>query len=192
MTAEAERLGFAAVGVAPADAAPLAGARLRQWVAEGCHGDMLWMAETLDRRAAAATLWPQVRSIVMLGTSYAPGLDPLRHARHPETGVISVYALGADYHDVIKKRLKALARWLVGQVPDHDLKVFVDTAPVMEKPLAEAAGLGWQGKHTNLVSRGHGSWLFLGALMTTIELPIDGPHAGRCGSCDRCRESATK
>lgn len=187
LAAEAARLGFAAFGIAPANAAPLAGARLRQWLAEGCHGDMIWMAETQDRRAAATGLWPQVQSIVMLGTSYAPALDPLRHAHHPETGVISVYALGSDYHDVIKKRLKTLARWLVAAAPDNPLKVFVDTAPVMEKPLAEAAGLGWQGKHTNLVSRANGSWLFLGALMTTIALPADTPHVDHCGTCDRCQ-----
>ncbi|KAB7644060.1 tRNA epoxyqueuosine(34) reductase QueG [Polymorphobacter fuscus] len=189
LAAEAERLGFAAFGIAPADAAPLAGARLRQWLADGCHGDMHWMAETVDRRASTTGLWPEVRSVVMLGTRYAPGLDPLRHAAHPETGVISIYALGSDYHDAIKKRLKALARWLVAAVPDQPLKVFVDTAPVMEKPLAAAAGLGWQGKHTNLVSRSEGSWLFLGALMTTIALPVDAPHKDHCGSCDRCQQA---
>ena len=187
LAAEAARLGFAAFGVAPADAAPKAGDRLRQWLADGCHGEMLWMAETVDRRASPKGLWPDVRSVVMLGTSYAPALDPLRHADHPDTGVISVYALGSDYHDVIKKRLKALARWLVAAAPGNELKVFVDTAPVMEKPLAAAAGLGWQGKHTNVVSRTHGSWLFLGALYTTLELPVDAPHADRCGSCDRCQ-----
>ena len=187
LAAEAARLGFASFVIAPATAAPLAGERLRSWIAHGCHGDMLWMAETLDRRASPAGLWPEVRSVVMLGTSYAPGLDPLRHAAHPETGVISVYALGSDYHDVIKKRLKTLARWLVAAAPGNDLKVFVDTAPVMEKPLAEAAGLGWQGKHTNLVSRAHGSWLFLGAIMTTLELPVDAPHADRCGTCNACQ-----
>ena len=187
LAAEAARLGFAAFGVAAADAAPKAGDRLRQWLADGCHGEMLWMAETVDRRASPKGLWPDVRSVVMLGTSYAPALDPLRHADHPDTGVISVYALGSDYHDVIKKRLKALARWLVAAAPGNELKVFVDTAPVMEKPLAAAAGLGWQGKHTNVVSRTHGSWLFLGALYTTLELPVDAPHADRCGSCDRCQ-----
>ncbi len=187
LAAEAGRLGFAAFGIAPADAAPETRARLRAWLAAGCHGDMLWMADTEDRRASPAGLWPAVRSVVMLGTSYAPGLDPLRHAEHPETGVISVYALGGDYHDTIKKRLKALARWLVAAAPHAELKVFVDTAPVMEKPLAAAAGLGWQGKHSNLVSRGHGSWLFLGALYTTLDLPADAPHADRCGSCDRCQ-----
>lgn len=189
LAAEAERLGFASIGIAPADAAPKAGERLRQWLADGCHGDMLWMAETVDRRASPQGLWPDVRSVVMLGTSYAPALDPLRHADHPDTGVISVYALGNDYHHVIKKRLKALARWLVAAAPDSELKVFVDTAPVMEKPLAAAAGLGWQGKHTNVVSRTHGSWLFLGALYTTLELPVDVPHADRCGSCDACQRA---
>jgi epoxyqueuosine reductase len=145
------------------------------------------MAETADRRASPQGLWPDVRSVVMLGTSYAPGFDPLRHADHRDTGVISVYAQGSDYHDVIKKRLKSLARFLVTAAPDSELKVFVDTAPVMEKPLAAAAGLGWQGKHTNVVSRSHGSWLFLGALYTTLELPADAPHADRCGSCARCQ-----
>ncbi len=189
LAAEAARLGFVAFGVAAADAAPLAGQRLRHWLDDGCHGDMLWMAETADRRASPKGLWPDVRSIVMLGTSYTPALDPLRHAGHPGTGVISVYAQGSDYHDVIKKRLKALARWLVAASPDSALKVFVDTAPVMEKPLAAAAGLGWQGKHSNMVSRAHGSWLFLGALYTTLELPADAPHADRCGSCDRCQQA---
>ncbi len=186
LAAEAARLGFIAFGIAAADAAPKAGERLRAWLADGRHGDMLWMAETVDRRASPKGLWPEVRSVVMLGTSYAPSVDPLRHAGHGDTGVVSVYALGSDYHDVIKRRLKALARWLVAAQPDSDLKVFVDTAPVMEKPLAEAAGLGWQGKHTNLVSRSHGSWLFLGALYTTLDLHADPGHAGRCGSCARC------
>jgi epoxyqueuosine reductase len=186
LKAEADRLGFGAFGIAAADAAPLAGDRLRKWLADGSHGDMLWMAESADRRASPKGLWPDVRSVIMLGTSYAPSLDPMRHAAHPETGVISVYALGSDYHDVIKKRLKRLARFLVAAAPDSELKVFVDTAPVMEKALAEAAGLGWQGKHTNIVSRAHGSWLFLGAIYTTLELPTDAPHADRCGSCTRC------
>ena len=187
VAAEATRLGFASVGICAADAAPRAGERLRQWISDGCHGDMLWMAETADRRASPQGLWPDVRSVIMLGTSYAPGLDPRRHADHPDTGVISVYALGSDYHDVIKKRLKTLARWLVAAAPDSELKVFVDTAPVMEKALAEAAGLGWQGKHTNVVSRAHGSWLFLGAVYTTLDLAPDAPHPDRCGSCTRCQ-----
>ena len=187
LAAEATRLGFASVGICAADAAPRAGERLRQWISDGCHGDMLWMADTADRRASPQGLWPDVRSVIMLGTSYAPGLDPRRHANHPDTGVISVYALGSDYHDVIKKRLKTLARWLVAAAPDSELKVFVDTAPVMEKALAEAAGLGWQGKHTNVVSRAHGSWLFLGAVYTTLDLAPDAPHPDRCGSCTRCQ-----
>jgi len=189
LIAEATRLGFASIGFAAATAAPLAGDRLRAWLAAGRHGDMLWMADTADRRASPTGLWPEVRSVVMLGTNYAAGLDPLRHAGHPDTGVVSVYALGSDYHDIIKKRLKALARWLVATAPGSELKVFVDTAPVMEKALAEAAGLGWQGKHTNVVSRTHGSWLFLGALYTTLDLAPDAPHPDRCGSCSRCQHA---
>jgi epoxyqueuosine reductase len=147
---------------------------------------MLWMEETAGRRASPAGLWPEVRSVIALGMSYAPAADPLALADRPEIGRISVYAQGADYHDLIKKALKALARWLVQEAP-CDLKVFVDTAPVMEKPLAEAAGLGWQGKHTNLVSRRDGSWLFLGAIYTTLELdPSPAPHPAHCGSCAAC------
>src|SRR5919202_2082461 len=158
---KARELGFCAFGVARADAAPKAGERLRQWLDEGAHGDMLWMAETAERRASPSGLWPEVKSVISLGMSYAPASDPLALAGRPELGRISVYAQGADYHDVIKKALKALARWLVAEA-GCELKVFVDTAPVMEKPLAEAAGLGWQGKHTNVVNRDHGSWMFLG------------------------------
>jgi epoxyqueuosine reductase len=186
LKAEAARLGFAACGITGANAAPEAGARLRAWLAEGRHGDMLWMADTADRRASPQGLWPDVQSVVMLGTSYAPALDPLRHADRADTGAISVYAWGQDYHDIIKRRLKALAGWLV-TAGGGDVKVFVDTAPVLEKPLAAAAGLGWQGKHTNLVSRSHGSWLFLGAIYTTLALPADSAHADRCGSCTRCQ-----
>ena len=186
LAAEAAALGFAALGIASADAAPQAGARLRQWLSEGCHGDMLWMAETAGRRASPPALWPAVRAVIMLGTSYAPALDPLRHAARPETGVVSVYALGGDYHDSVKRRLKALAGWLATEAGGA-VKVFVDTAPVMEKPLAAAAGLGWQGKHTNLVSRDHGSWLLLGAIYTTLDLAPDAPHADRCGSCSACQ-----
>ena len=188
LEARAATLGFATVGIAPATAAPLAGARLREWLADGRHGDMIWMADTEARRAAPQGLWPEVRSVIMLGTSYAPALDPLRHADHPDTGVISVYALGKDYHDTIKGRLKQLGSWLA-RAGGSDLKVFVDTAPVMEKPLAAAAGLGWQGKHTNLVSRAHGSWLFLGSIYTTAELPYDAHHADRCGSCSACQSA---
>ncbi|QAY77318.1 tRNA epoxyqueuosine(34) reductase QueG [Sphingosinicella sp. BN140058] len=206
MEAKARELGFAAVGVARADAAPKTGERLRQWLAGGAHGDMLWMAETADRRASPAGLWPDVRSVISLGMSYAPSIDPLALAGRPEIGRVSVYAQGADYHDIVKKALKALARWLVEEA-GCELKVFVDTAPVMEKPLAEAAGLGWQGKHTNLVSRKDGSWLFLGAIYTTLELAAGGdapmspeplpehlgpalpPHRVHCGSCSACLDA---
>ncbi len=186
LRAEAARLGFAAFGVARADAAPLSAARLAAWIADGCHGDMLWMADTMARRSSPTALWPDVKSVVMLGMPYSPALSALRHRDAPDVGVVSVYALGGDYHDLIKRRLKALARWLVAEVR-AELKVFVDTAPVMEKPLAEAAGLGWQGKHTNLVSRDHGSWLFLGAIYTTIELPPTVTSQPSCGSCTACQ-----
>ena len=185
LEAEAQALGFSAIGFARADAAPKTGERLRQWLAEGCHGDMIWMEETAERRASPAGLWPEVRSIISLGMSYAPAVDPLALAGEPEVGRISVYAQGADYHDTIKKALKHLARWLVAEA-GCELKVFVDTAPVMEKPLAEAAGLGWQGKHTNLVSRKDGSWLFLGAIYTTLDLEPTAPHKVHCGSCSAC------
>jgi epoxyqueuosine reductase len=187
LEAKAAELGFAAIGFAPADCAPAAGDRLRQWLAEGAHGEMVWMAETAQRRASPVGLWPEVRSVISLGMSYAPAADPLALANRPEVGRISVYAQGADYHDLVKKALKALARWLVAEA-ECELKVFVDTAPVMEKPLAEAAGLGWQGKHTNLVSRTDGSWLFLGAIYTTLELEPSAPEGPsvHCGSCTAC------
>jgi len=185
---QARALGFCAIGVARADAAPAAGERLRQWLAEGCHGDMIWMEETAARRASPQGLWPEAKSVIALGMSYAPAADPLALADRPELGRISVYAQGGDYHDLIKKALKALARWLVEEAR-CELKVFVDTAPVMEKPLAEAAGLGWQGKHSNLVSRSDGSWLFLGAIYTTLEIEPDAPHVARCGSCTACLDA---
>jgi len=185
---KARELGFCAFGIAPADAAPASAARLREWLDRGAHGDMIWMEETAERRSRPTSLWPDVRSVISLGMSYAPATDPLALADHPDRGRISVYAQGGDYHDTVKKALKHLARWMVEQVPS-ELKVFVDTAPVMEKPLAEAAGLGWQGKHTNLVSREDGSWLFLGAIFTTLELEPDVPHAARCGSCTRCLDA---
>ena len=186
LKAEARALGFAACGIARADAAPETAARLHAWLAEGAHGDMLWMEERAHQRGSPAALWPEVRSVIMLGMSYAPAVDPLALAEERGVGRISVYAQGQDYHDIVKKGLKALARWLVATVPDTDLKVFVDTAPVMEKPLAEAAGIGWQGKHSNLVSRQEGSWLFLGAIMTTLELTPDVPGEMHCGSCSAC------
>jgi epoxyqueuosine reductase len=185
---KAVELGFAACGIARADAAPAAGERLRQWLAEGRHGDMIWMEERAHHRAAPAGLWPEVKSVIALGMSYAPASDPLALAEASEHGRVSVYAQGGDYHDVVKKALKALGRWLAHEA-GCDLKVFVDTAPVMEKPLAEAAGLGWQGKHTNLVSREHGSWLFLGAIYTTLDLTPDRPGRDSCGSCDACQRA---
>jgi epoxyqueuosine reductase len=178
--------GFAVCAIAPATLAPEAGVRLKAWVADGCHGDMLWMEGRMDQRADPATLWPEVRSVIMLGMSYAPATDPMVLADHPERARISIYAQGRDYHDVVKGALKRLASWLVHQA-GGDVKVFVDTAPVMEKALAEASGLGWQGKHTNVVSRDHGSWLFLGAIYTTLELTPDGAGEDRCGSCNACQ-----
>jgi epoxyqueuosine reductase len=158
---------------------------LTDFLAQGLQGDMGWMAARPERRGDPRTLWPDVRSIVMLGVNYGPDHDPRAILAHPERAAISVYAKGDDYHEVIKKRLKALARWLIAQAGGN-AKVFVDTAAVMEKPLAAAAGLGWQGKHTNLVSRQFGSWLFLGALFTTLELPVDSAEADRCGTCRAC------
>jgi len=177
--------GFCAIGVARADAAPRTAERLAAWLASGAHGDMIWMEETAARRGSPAALWPEVRSVIALGMSYAPEGDPLALANRPDRGWISAYAQGADYHDVVKKALKRVAGWLAKEA-GAGVKVFVDTAPVMEKPLAEAAGIGWQGKHTNLVSRAHGSWLFLGAIYTTLEMTPDEPHAERCGSCTAC------
>lgn len=184
---EAARLGFAACGIAPADDDPQLGARLEQWLGDGHHGSMEWMETRLHHRRGPQSLWPQARSVIALGMSYAPPHDPRALAAHGDHGRISVYAQGSDYHDVVKRNLKALARWLVGQAPGEEVKVFVDTAPVMEKPLGQMAGIGWQGKHTNLVSRTHGSWLFLGAIYTTIEFAPDAPHADRCGSCTACQ-----
>jgi epoxyqueuosine reductase len=196
----AREAGFGAVGIARADAAPKTAERLRSWLEAGAHGGMIWMEENEARRGSPVGLWPEVKSVIALGMSYAPGRDPLALAGSPERGRISVYAQGADYHDVVKKALKKVARWLAEEAPSTgsgrggaDVKVFVDTAPVMEKPLAEAAGLGWQGKHTNLVSRADGSWLFLGAIYTTLELgpelEPDPAHAMRCGSCTACLDA---
>lgn len=187
--AEAEALGFAACGIAPAADDPLRGDRLEQWLGEGAHGTMDWMETRLHNRRGPQSLWPEAKSVIALGMSYAPAHDPLALADVPDRGRISVYAQGADYHDVVKRALKALARWLVAEVRGAEVKVFVDTAPVMEKPLGQAAGLGWQGKHTNMVSRSHGSWLFLGAVFTTIDLPFDTPHVDCCGSCRACQDA---
>ncbi|CAM4277674.1 Epoxyqueuosine reductase [Novosphingobium lubricantis] len=184
---EAARLGFAACGIAPAADDPLRARRLETWLGEGHHGTMAWMETRLEHRRGPQSLWPQAQSVIALGMSYAPAADPRALAEATERGRISVYAQGGDYHDVVKRNLKALARWLVDQAPHAQVKVFVDTAPVMEKPLGQAAGIGWQGKHTNLVSRTHGSWLFLGAIYTTLVLRPDDPHADRCGSCTACQ-----
>ncbi|MBN8847750.1 MULTISPECIES: tRNA epoxyqueuosine(34) reductase QueG [unclassified Sphingomonas] len=188
LKAKAADLGFTACGIARADATPHAAERLRAWLAEGAHGDMLWMESRAHHRESPAGLWPEARSVIALGMSYAPREDPMRLAAESTRGRISVYAQGQDYHDIVKKALKALARWMVAEA-GGDLKVFVDTAPVMEKPLAEAAGLGWQGKHTNLVSRSDGSWLFLGAIYTTLALEPDEAGRDTCGSCDACQRA---
>jgi len=177
--------GFDAVGVTRPDAGPDAKARLDRFLADGAQGDMAWLASTAERRASPLALWSDVRSVIMLGMNYGPDEDPLAILRERTRGAISVYAKGDDYHELIKARLKDIARWLV-QKAGGDVKVFVDTAAVMEKPLAAAASLGWQGKHTNLVSRQYGSWLFLGAIFSTLELPADEPEPDSCGSCRAC------
>lgn len=185
---QALALGFASCGFARADAAPESAERLEEWLATGAHGSMAWMEARKHQRGRPQGLWPEAMSLIMLGMSYAPREDPMRLAAEPGIGRISVYAQGSDYHDIVKKALKALARWMVEQA-GGELKLFVDTAPVMEKPLSAAAGIGWQGKHSNLVSREHGSWLFLGAIMTSLDLPPDEPHEDRCGSCDACQSA---
>jgi len=182
---QAAALGFVSCGFARADAAPDAGDGLRAWLAEGRHGEMRWMEDRAEQRASPNKLWPAAKSVIALAMSYAPASDPLALADHGELGRISVYAQGGDYHKTVKKALKALGRWLAA-THGGELKVFVDTAPVMEKPLAAAAGLGWQGKHTNLLSREHGNWLFLGIVMTSLELAPDAPASEHCGSCTRC------
>jgi len=178
-------LGFDAVGVCDADA--ISGGRdaLQAMVDEGRHGSMAWMEGRMEQRASPKGLWSDVRSVIVLGMTYTPDHDPMENLKATDSANISVYARNRDYHDVIKKRMKALAREMVAK-SNCELKVFVDTAPVMEKPLAEAAGLGWQGKHSNIVSREFGSWLFLGAIYTTLELESDEKHRFHCGSCQAC------
>ena len=182
---KARELGFSACGIARADAAPEAGERLREWIAAGHHGEMGWMEARAEQRASPQGLWPEAKSVIALAMSYAPPHDPLALAEAKDRGRISVYAQGADYHKTVKKALKAMGRWLADEC-GCQLKVFVDTAPVMEKPLSAAAGIGWQGKHSNLLSREHGSWLFLGVIYTTLELKPDEPAEPHCGSCTRC------
>ena len=173
------------MGVTRPDATAAAQAGLGDWLDAGSHGDMDWMERTRVRRASPRALWPEVKSVVAFGLNYGPDEDPRAVLMQRTAGAISVYARGGDYHELIKGKLKRLGQWLVANA-GGELKVFVDTAPVMEKPLAAAAGLGWQGKHTNLVSRVHGSWLFLSSLFTTLELPADQPEADHCGSCRAC------
>ncbi len=200
--------GFARARIARPDAVPEAAERLAAYVAKGRHGQMGWMAERMGWRGNPAALWPEARSVLMLAETYTPETDPLAILEQPDKGAISVYAQGRDYHDVVKKRLKSLGRWMIetvrkggyrdaetkkwiklppgAQAESPEIKVFVDTAPVMEKPLAAAAGLGWQGKHTNLLSRELGNWFFLGAIFTTLDLPPDTPAEEHCGNCTAC------
>ena len=177
--------GFEGFGIcAPGSMRP-AGERLRTWVGQGHHGEMSWFEDRIDWRADASVLWPDARSVIMLADNYGPDGDPLETLCQKDRATISVYARNRDYHDKIKKRLKKIARFMVSE-SGCEVKVFVDTAPVMEKPLAASAGLGWQGKHTNLVSRDVGSWAFLGAIFTTLDLPVDEPQGDKCGSCRAC------
>ena len=185
LVAQARARGFDVAGVTRPDAVPEAKARLERFLADGAHGDMVWMANTVERRASTSALWPDVRSVIMLGMNYGPDEDPLANLKRKDRAAISTYAKGDDYHELIKARLKDVARWLVANA-GGEVKVFVDTAAVMEKPLAAKAGLGWQGKHTNLVSRQFGSWLFLGSIFTTLELPADAAEPDNCGSCRAC------
>ena len=183
---KAAELGFVSVGVTSANISAHQAERLQVWLDDGNHGELEWMAVRKDQRGHPQALWDGARSVIALGMSYAPAADPMALAEAKTRGRISVYAQGRDYHDVVKKALKALARWMIDQA-GGELKVFVDTAPVMEKPLGAAAGLGWQGKHTNLVSAEHGSWLFLGSIFTTLDLEEDTPHRDQCGSCTACQ-----
>ena len=185
LRARAKTLGFDSFGIAPADARPDLPEKLHAALAAGWHGDMDWMAETAERRGSPTALWPEARSVILLGINYGPQSDPLALLGEPRLGAISVYARNRDYHEIIKGKLKELAG-LLARRSGAAVKVFVDTAALMEKPLAEAAGRGWQGKHTVLVSRDFGSWLFLGAIVTAADLPADKPHAESCGSCTRC------
>ena len=186
LIAEALKQGFSDVGVCRPDAMRAETApALDAFVGEGRHGDMAWMADRMAWRGDPTALWPEARSVIMLAENYGPDDDPMAALELGDRATISVYARGRDYHDLVKKRLKRLGRWLIDE-GGGEIKVFVDTAPVMEKPLAEAAGLGWRGKHTNLVSREIGSWFFLGAIFTTLDLTPDERHADRCGDCRRC------
>ena len=181
-------LGFAEVRFTTADAVPGVAEDLAAYLADGRHGSMGWLAERFEQRTSPQGLWPEVRSVIVLGENYGPGSDALASLGASGRGHVSVYARGRDYHDTLKKRLKALARWLV-ETHGGAVKVFTDTAPVMEKPLATRSGLGWRGRHTNLVSRRFGSWLFLGEIYTTLELEPDAPEPDRCGACRACEQA---
>jgi len=182
----AQEVGFAKVGFCRPDAVPELPNRLAAFVDAGMHGQMGWMAERMNWRASAAALWPEAKTVIMLAESYTPAHDPLAVFARGDAGAISVYAQNRDYHDIVKKRLKNVGRWLIAQDPKAEIKVFVDTAPVMEKPLAQAAGIGWQGKHTNLLARDLGSWFFLGAIFTTLKFETNTEEVSRCGSCTAC------
>ena len=188
LTEQAQAEGFSALGICAPDANPQLPERLAAFLEQGRHGQMDWMADRAHWRADPSALWPEARSVIMLAELYTPDHDPLGVLDQTDRAAISVYAQGRDYHDLVKKRLKRLGGWLVN-LTGCEIKVFVDTAPVMEKPLAQAAGLGWQGKHTNLLSRDLGSWFFLGAIFTTLELPRDAPERERCGSCRACLDA---
>lgn len=182
--------GFAAVGITRPDAVPDLPRRLARFIENGWHGEMGWMGDRMHWRANPAKLWPEARSVIMLAEPYTPKHDPMEVIGQHDRGAISVYAQNRDYHDIVKKRLKRLGRWLIEEAgPETEIKVFVDTAPVMEKPLAAATGLGWQGKHTNLLSRDLGNWFFLGAIFTTLELAPDAPAQNHCGSCTACLDA---
>jgi len=185
LRAQAHAEGFSGMGVCRPDAVPEAAGRLRAYLEAGRHGQMGWMEEREVWRGSAAALWPEARSVVMLAEVYSPESDPMAGLAQRDRGLVSCYAQGRDYHDLVKKRLKRVGRWLI-DAHGGEIKVFVDTAPVMEKPLAQAAGLGWQGKHTNVLSRELGSWFFLGAIFTTLDLPADTPEVSHCGSCTAC------
>jgi epoxyqueuosine reductase len=178
-------LGFDVVRFAKAETSARTQKFLHDFVADGLHGDMSWLSDTAARRANPRTLWPEARSVIVVGLNYGPGQDPRALLQHTDHGVVSVYARNKDYHDVLKKKLRRLAMWL-HEASGAEVKLFVDTAPVMEKPLAQSAGMGWQGKHTNLVSREFGSWLFLGEVFTTLDLEPDVPETDHCGECRKC------
>ena len=185
---QSEAEGFSKLRICAPDAVPEAAGRLRAFLEAGRHGQMGWMAEREAWRGNPAALWPEARSVIMLAEVYTPEGDPMAGLAARDRGVVSVYAQGKDYHDLVKRRLKRLGRWLLDQA-GGEIKVFVDTAPVMEKPLAQAAGLGWQGKHTNLLARDLGNWFFLGAIFTTLDLPKDAPEISHCGTCTACLDA---